>query len=256
MNIDPSHLIGSILGMTTSTRIITRLFKAQRLRQLWPKLSVLPMWALVWVLMWGVVGCTQPSLQGAVPASSGSAAAVADGEISTAIFAGGCFWCMEPPFDKISGVVSTTSGYTGGTIENPSYEEVSAGGTGHVEAVEVRYDAAKVSYESLLTTFWHNVDPLDSQGQFCDKGSQYRSVIFYENPEQQQLAEAAKEQVAEKFEQPIATEILPAAPFYSAEDYHQNYYQTHSVRYKVYRFGCGRDQRLADVWGAEAPTHN
>lgn len=251
MNIDSSYLLGSALGMTTSIAIITRLFNAQRLRRLWPKLSVLP---LVWAIVWGVAGCTQPAIEATLPASSDSTA-VAEGDISTAVFAGGCFWCMEQPFDEIEGVVSTTSGYTGGTSENPSYEEVSAGGTGHVEAVEIRYDATKVSYETLLTTFWHNVDPLDDQGQFCDKGSQYRSAVFYENPEQQTLAEAAKEAVAEELEQPVATDILPAAPFYDAEDYHQNYYQTHPMRYKVYRFGCGRDQRLTDVWGADAPAH-
>ncbi len=251
MNIDSSYLLGSALGMTTSIAIITRFFNAQRLKRAWSKLSILP---LVWMLVWGTVGCTQPSIQATLPASS-SSAAVAEGEIATAVFAGGCFWCMEQPFDEISGVVSTTSGYTGGTVENPSYEEVSAGSTGHVEAVAVRYDAAKVSYETLLATFWHNVDPLDNQGQFCDKGSQYRSAIFYEAPEQQTLAEAAKKEVAAKFEQPVATDILPAAPFYDAEDYHQNYYQTHPMRYKIYRFGCGRDQRLADVWGADAPAH-
>ncbi len=251
MNIDSSYLLGSALGMTTSIAIITRLFNAQRLRRLWPKLSVLP---LVWAIVWGVAGCTQPAIEATLPASSDSTA-VAEGDISTAVFAGGCFWCMEQPFDEIEGVVSTTSGYTGGTSENPSYEEVSAGGTGHVEAVEIRYDATKVSYETLLTTFWHNVDPLDDQGQFCDKGSQYRSAVFYENPEQQTLAEAAKEAVAEELDQPVATDILPAAPFYDAEDYHQNYYQTHPMRYKVYRFGCGRDQRLTDVWGADAPAH-
>ncbi len=252
MNIGSSYLLGSVLGMTTSIAIITRLFNAQRLRRLWPKLSVLP---LVWAIVWGIGGCTQPAIEATLPAAS-SSAPVAVGDLSTAVFAGGCFWCMEQPFDEISGVVSTTSGYTGGTVENPSYEDVSAGGTGHVEAVEIRYDAAQVSYETLLATFWHNVDPLDAQGQFCDKGSQYRSAIFYETPEQRSLAESAKAEVAEKFDQPITTEILPAAPFYDAEDYHQNYYQTHSIRYKVYRFGCGRDQRLADVWGADAPTHD
>ena len=175
--------------------------------------------------------------------------------LSTAIFAGGCFWCMEKPFDELPGVVSTTSGYTGGTLENPSYERVSGGGTGHYEAMAVRYDPKQVSYDKLLDTFWHNVDPVDSQGQFCDKGDQYRSAIFYEDPAQQQLAADSKEEVAQQLDKAIATEILPAATFYDAEDYHQNYYQTHAVRYKIYRYGCGRDQRLSEVWGDDAPEH-
>jgi peptide-methionine (S)-S-oxide reductase len=182
------------------------------------------------------------------------AADVAAGELATATFAGGCFWCMEQPFDQLPGVVSTTSGYTGGQVENPSYAQVSAGETGHVEAMQVRYDPAQVSYETLLETFWHNIDPLDNLGQFCDKGSQYRSVVFYGNAEQQRLAEASKAAVAEKLNQPVATDILPADPFYNAEDYHQDYYKTRPVRYKVYRFGCGRDQRLSELWGA--PAHD
>ncbi|NJM96378.1 MAG: peptide-methionine (S)-S-oxide reductase MsrA [Phormidesmis sp. RL_2_1] len=188
-------------------------------------------------------------------ANANTASPSADPELSTAIFAGGCFWCMEQPFDQLPGVVSTTSGYTGGTVENPTYAEVSGGSTGHVEAMEVRYDPQQVSYEKLLTTFWHNIDPLDNRGQFCDQGSQYRSAIFYDTAEQQALAEASKNEIAEQLDQPIATDILPAARFYDAEDYHQDYYQTHAVRYKVYRFGCGRDQRLSDLWGAEAPSH-
>lgn len=183
----------------------------------------------------------------------------ADESLSTAVFAGGCFWCMEQPFDELPGVASTTSGYTGGTVEDPTYAEVSGGGTGHVEAMEVRYDPEQVSYETLLDTFWRNVDPLDNRGQFCDKGAQYRSAIFYETPEQEELAEASKEEVAaelsEQFNQPVATEILPAKTFYDAEDYHQNYYKTRPVRYKFYRNGCGRDRRLAEVWGDDAPSH-
>lgn len=175
---------------------------------------------------------------------------------ATATFAGGCFWCMEQPFDQLPGVADTVSGYTGGDVENPTYGQVSNGNTGHVEAMQVSYDPEQVSYETLLDTFWHNIDPLDDYGQFCDKGSQYRSAVFYETPEQQALAESSKAALAEEFEQPIATDILPAATFYPAEDYHQNYYQTHPVRYKVYRFGCGRDQRLADIWGADAPSHD
>ncbi len=172
-------------------------------------------------------------------------------EGATAIFAGGCFWCMEAPFDALPGVLDTTSGYTGGTVENPSYAEVSNGGTGHVEAVQVTYDPQIITYEKLLETFWHNVDPLDNGGQFCDRGSQYRSVIFYVDEVQHQAAERSKADLEASGILPgtIATDILPATEFYPAEAYHQNYYQTHPIRYKVYRFGCGRDQRLAQLWG-------
>ncbi|MGB3787757.1 MAG: peptide-methionine (S)-S-oxide reductase MsrA [Phormidesmis sp.] len=179
-----------------------------------------------------------------------------DTSLSTATFAGGCFWCMEKPFDELSGVVSTISGYTGGQVEDPTYTQVSNGNTGHVEAMQVTYDPDQVGYAILLDTFWHNIDPLDDRGQFCDKGSQYRSAIFYESAEQQQLAEAAKQTVADQLGGPVATDILPAATFYPAEDYHQNYYQTHPVRYRVYRFGCGRDQRLSEVWGEDASAHD
>ncbi len=172
---------------------------------------------------------------------------------ATAIFAGGCFWCMEKPFDELPGVSRTTSGYTGGTVANPSYMQVSGGGTGHVEAVKVTYDPVQVSYDELLEVFWHNVDPVDNRGQFCDKGSQYRSAIFYQDEPQAAAAEASKQALATtKFNQTVATEILPASAFYPAEDYHQNYYQTHPVRYKVYRYACGRDQRLEAIWGEVA----
>ncbi len=177
-------------------------------------------------------------------------------ETATATFAGGCFWCMEQPFDVLPGVSKTTSGYTGGSVEDPTYYQVSGGDTGHVEAMQVQYDPAQVSYETLLDTFWHNIDPLDEEGQFCDKGSQYRAAIFYNTPEQQALATETKQTVANKFNQPVATDILPSVTFYSAEDYHQDYYQTRPLRYKVYRFGCGRDQRLSDLWGADAPSHD
>ena len=168
-----------------------------------------------------------------------------------ATFAGGCFWCMEHPFDELSGVTNTTSGYMGGTVESPTYQQVSSGTTGHAEVVQVEYDPDVVSYEALLETFWRNVDPLDARGQFCDKGSQYRSIIFFHDETQRQLAEASKTSVGDLFEQPIATDIVAAAAFYAAEDYHQNYYQTHPARYRLYRFGCGRDQRLAELWGPE-----
>lgn len=166
-----------------------------------------------------------------------------------ATFAGGCFWCMEHPFDQLPGVTATTSGYMGGTVESPSYQQVSSGTTGHAEVVQVDYDTDLISYETLLDTFWHNVDPLDAQGQFCDQGSQYRSMIFYHSDTQRQLAEASKQNTDKLFDQTIATEIRPASAFYPAEDYHQNYYQTHPARYRLYRFGCGRDQRLAALWG-------
>ena len=228
------------------------------------------------LLSYGAVGCTrvdQTDIATAPPpaevetanvstsreskSSESKNSKVDEADLSTAIFAGGCFWCMEKPFDELPGVVETTSGYTGGTVENPSYSRVSGGGTGHYEAMEVRYDPKKVSYEQLLDTFWVNIDPLDGSGQFCDKGDQYRSAVFYVTPEQQQAAESSKAAVAERLanqsSEAIATKILPAAPFYDAEDYHQNYYQTHSVRYKIYRYGCGRDQRLAEVWGDDAP---
>jgi peptide-methionine (S)-S-oxide reductase len=188
--------------------------------------------------------------QSPVPAPAG-------GEQAHAVFAGGCFWCMEPPFDRLDGVLSTISGYTGGSKADPTYHEVSGGSTGHTEAVQIAYDPAKVSYQELLDVFWHNVDPLDAGGQFCDRGSQYRTAIFAEDAEQRRLAEASKEALAEsgRFEQPIATEIVDASTFYPAEDYHQDYYQKNPVRYRYYRFGCGRDARLQELWGAEAPKH-
>jgi len=213
----------------------------------------------LFVLSWNLSGCTteMTSAQGVSLENAESIEiAIADETLAKATFAGGCFWCMEQPFDQLPGVVETTSGYTGGEVENPTYYQVSDGNTGHVEAMQVSYDPSQVSYDTLLDTFWHNIDPLDNYGQFCDKGSQYRSAIFYNTPEQQALAESTKAAVAEKFEQAIATDILPAATFYPAEDYHQNYYQTRPVRYKVYRFGCGRDQRLSDIWGADAPKHD
>ncbi len=172
-------------------------------------------------------------------------------ELATATFAGGCFWCMEPPFDELEGVVSTTSGYTGGHLDNPSYEQVSSGGTGHTEAVEVVYDPAKVSYEKLLEVFWVNIDPTDAKGQFCDRGSQYRSGIFYHSDEQRQLAEASKQKIEASGRLPktVVTEVTEATTFYRAEEYHQDYYQRHKFRYKLYRRGCGRDRVLEKLWG-------
>ena len=163
---------------------------------------------------------------------------------------------MEPPFDKLDGVLATTSGYTGGSKVDPTYEEVSAGGTGHFEAVQVTYDPAKVSYDRLLEVFWRNVDPLDAGGQFCDRGEQYRTAIFVHDEEQRRLAEQSKQALVDskRLGGPIVTEIVTAGPFYPAEEYHQDYYEKNPLRYKFYRWNCGRDQRLAQVWGEQA-TH-
>lgn len=177
---------------------------------------------------------------------------VAAAETATATFAGGCFWCMEPPFDKLDGVISTTSGYTDGRVKDPTYKQVSAGGTGHAEALQVVYDPAKVSYPQLLEVYWHNVDPLTANAQFCDRGSQYRSGIYYHTAAQKTAAEASRQALldAKKFDQPIVTEIKAATAFYPAEEYHQDYYQKNPLRYKYYRYACGRDKRLEELWGS------
>jgi peptide-methionine (S)-S-oxide reductase len=177
------------------------------------------------------------------------------GSTATATFAGGCFWCMEHPFDHLPGVIAVTSGYTGGHTEHPSYEEVSAGGTGHAESVEIVYDPSKVTYEQLLAVFWHNIDPLTRDAQFCDHGSQYRSAIFYHDSTQRRLGEESKRQLeaAGRFRQPIVTEIVAATAFYPAEEYHQHYYRKNPIRYNFYRWDCGRDGRLRELWGASAP---
>ena len=169
----------------------------------------------------------------------------------TAVFAGGCFWCVEEAFDAAEGVVSTTSGYTGGRVANPTYEQVSAGGTGHVEVVQVVYDPSKITYRALLNVFWRNVDPVTPNQQFCDKGAQYRSAIFVQDAEQRRLAEASKRALEQsgRFEQPIVTEVNPGAPFYAAEEYHQDYYTKNPLRYKYYKTSCGRARRLAELWG-------
>jgi peptide-methionine (S)-S-oxide reductase len=180
----------------------------------------------------------------AIPAASAAAAPPR----ASAVFAGGCFWCTESDFDKIPGVVSTTSGYIGGKTLNPTYKQVSAGGTGHIEAVRVEFDPTKVSYAALLQRFFRTVDPLDAGGQFCDRGYQYRSALFVDAG-QRAAAEAAKQQVAAQLKKPIGTLILPAAKFYPAEAYHQDYYKKNPVRYRYYRFSCGRDARLKKLWG-------
>lgn len=178
-------------------------------------------------------------------------AAAPTNDRAVAIFAGGCFWCMEPPYDKLPGVISTISGYTGGRVANPTYEQVSAGNTGHTEAVKVTYDPRKVEYAKLLDVFWHNIDPVAVNRQFCDVGAQYRSGIFPVTAQQRRLAEASKRKLAAsgRFERPIATEITDASTFYPAENYHQDYYKKNPIRYKFYRWNCGRDQRLDELWG-------
>jgi peptide-methionine (S)-S-oxide reductase len=170
-----------------------------------------------------------------------------------AIFAGGCFWCMEPPFDRVEGVISTTSGYTDGKVKNPTYKQVSGGGTGHTEALRVEYDSNIVSYEQLLEVFWMNIDPVAENRQFCDAGSQYRSGIYYRDDQQKAAALASLNRLkaSERFDKPIATEIKPATTFYPAEDYHQDYYIKNPVRYKFYRYNCGRDARLDEIWGED-----
>ncbi|MDA0821133.1 MAG: peptide-methionine (S)-S-oxide reductase MsrA [Proteobacteria bacterium] len=170
--------------------------------------------------------------------------------MATATFAGGCFWCMEPPYDELDGVLSTTSGYIGGEKADPTYHEVSAGNTGHAEAVQVSYDPTKISYEKLLEVFWRNVDPTVKDRQFCDIGNQYRTGIFYHDDEQKRLAENSKSQLesTKSFPAPIVTEIVAAGKFYPAEDYHQDYYLTNPLRYKFYRYNCGRDKRLSELW--------
>ncbi len=186
-------------------------------------------------------------------ALAGSAPAIpaAPKNLATATFAGGCFWCMEQPFDILPGVRSTTSGYTGGHTPNPSYEAVSEGTTGHIEAVQVVYDPAQTSYTQLLDVFWRNVDPLSAEGQFCDRGPTYQSAVFYHSEEQRHLAEDSRRKLKEtgRFTQPIVTGISPAVSFYPAEEYHQDYYRKNPFRYKFYRSRCGRDARLTTLWG-------
>ena len=188
---------------------------------------------------------TALALPGAAPAQAAT---------EKATFAGGCFWCMEPPYDAIPGVISTTSGYIGGRTANPTYEQVSSGSTGHAEAIQVVYDPAKVSYEKLLEVFWVNIDPTVRDRQFCDSGTQYRTGIFYHSEAQRKAAEASKAALekSKPFKAPLVTPIEMAGTFYPAEDYHQDYYLKNPVRYKFYRNGCGRDARLRELWGDKA----
>jgi peptide-methionine (S)-S-oxide reductase len=192
-------------------------------------------------LLLGLLG-TAAAAQPPAPGTTGATA--------VATFAGGCFWCMQPPFDKQPGVVSTRVGYTGGTKKSPTYEEVSSGGTGHLESIEVTYDPKKVSYKDLLDTYWKNVDPFDPAGQFCDKGEQYRTAIFTHDEGQRREAEQSKKDVEKRFGKTAATVIAPASTFWPAEEYHQQYYKKSSGRYTFYRFGCGRDRRLKELWGS------
>jgi len=173
---------------------------------------------------------------------------------AVATFAGGCFWCVESDFDSVPGVLRTVSGYTGGSLKNPTYGQVSAGGTGHVEAVRIFYDPRKVSYEKLLDVFWHSVDPTDAGGQFCDRGRSYETAIFANTPGQKALAETSKMALAASgaLKAPLVTPIVEAGPFYPAERYHQDYYRKNPIRYKIYRYGCGRNARVKALWGKEA----
>ena len=195
-------------------------------------------------------------LAGVSAAAAQSTAPSSGSKTETAIFAAGCFWCVEEAFEKVPGVVAAVSGYTGGKEANPTYEQVSSGRTGHYEAVKVTFDPAKVSYQQLVDWFWRNVDPHDADGQFCDKGPHYRGAIFYQGEAQKKVAEDSKKALAGQLKQPIVTEILPALPFYDAESYHQDYYKKNSNRYQFYKYGCRRVQRLEQVWGKATPPPN
>jgi peptide-methionine (S)-S-oxide reductase len=191
----------------------------------------------------GMIGTAQASELQPPPASG----------LKVATFAGGCFWCMEPPFNSTPGVVATISGYTGGTVANASYEQVSSGSTGHAEAVQIVYDPAKVTYQQLLYVYWRNVDPLTRDRQFCDGGTQYRTAIFTSDAEQRRDAEASRADVQKRFgDKPVVTQIADAGPFFRAEEYHQDYYKKNPTSYRFYRFNCGRDARLKQLWGDEA----
>ena len=209
--------------------------------------------ALAGICLWAFAmgGASLASAQPSAPGAKVSGPAPSTPTKARAIFAGGCFWCVEADFDKIPGVLSTTSGYTGGRTANPTYEQVSSNSTGHAEVVEIVYDPSKVSYSRLVEYFWRTIDPTVKDQQFCDKGSPYRSAIFAVDAEQLQIAQASKVALekSKPFKDPIVTEVLPATTFYPAEDYHQDYYKTNPLRYKYYRNGCGRDARLQALWG-------
>ena len=207
------------------------------------------------ILAWSLLAAAAAVAQTAPAASTSprtEASRTEPAPQATAVFAGGCFWCVEADFDKVPGVVSTTSGYIGGTTPNPTYEQVSAGGTGHTEAVKVVYDPSKVTYDKLLHVFWRNIDPVTPDAQFCDQGPQYRSGIFFLDEEQKRLAEQSKSALKGRFDKPVVTEVTSATEFYPAEDYHQDYYLKNPVKYQFYRWNCGRDARLQQLWGGEA----
>jgi len=207
-----------------------------------------------------IAGCDAPASSAQIPGEEVTSEAAAgergtnpagtSGSSALATFAGGCFWCMEPPYDKLPGVISTTSGYTGGHASNPDYQQVTAGGTGHYESVQIVYDPTLITYEKLIDVFWLNVDPLDAGGQFCDRGQSYRTAIFYHDESQRDVALSSKAAVADRLADVIATRIVEATQFYPAEDYHQDYYQKNPLRYAYYRRGCGRDARLNRIWGS------
>jgi peptide-methionine (S)-S-oxide reductase len=222
-------------------------------RPLLALLAVLGCVALAAVAFAARLGAPSAADSRSRPAPAGTPAA----RVARATFAGGCFWCMEPPFDALPGVISTTSGYTGGHDPDPTYEEVSSGGTGHLEAVQVVYDPQRVGYAKLLEVFWRNVDPLDPAGQFCDKGEQYETAIFVHDAEQRRLAEASLAELAgsKRLKGRIVTPIRPAETFHPAEEYHQDYYRKNPLRYNFYRSGCGRDRRLRELWGDAAGAH-
>jgi peptide-methionine (S)-S-oxide reductase len=192
----------------------------------------------------------------AISLAAGPSHEVVKQKIETIVFAGGCFWCMQPPFDnlKSKGVISTSVGYSGGHTESPTYEQTSAGGTGHREVIQVTYDSQKLSLKELLAVYWKNVDPYDEKGQFCDKGSQYTSAIFYSTDAERKIIEESLKDLKNQGikTEKMATQVLPAKAFYKAEEYHQSYYEKNPVRYKYYRFQCGRDARLKEVWGSSA----
>ena len=175
-------------------------------------------------------------------------AQAAEEKYEVSILAGGCFWCLQPPFDKLDGVISTVVGYTGGHTDHPTYEETSSGKTGHYEAIKVTYDPSKVTFKEILDAFWRNIDPFDAKGQFCDKGSQYRAAVFYLTEEQKETALASKKEIESLLKQDSVIEVVLASPFYEAEAYHQNYYLNNPLRYKFYRYNCGRDKRLKEIY--------
>ena len=189
---------------------------------------------------------------GSEPVASETGFAIDPAVADTAVFAGGCFWCMEKPFEELDGVAAVVSGFSGGVLPNPTYDQVSSKQTDHYEAVEVVYDPSVVSYNTLLQVYWHNVDPLDDGGQFCDRGEPYRPALFVDTPAEREAAEATKAQLEERFGQPVVVPVLDSAPFYAAEDYHQDFYRTNPARYQSYRLGCRRDARLGELWGESA----